>query len=166
VKTSSSTFSGFLLWSGSIAVAYGAQYSLTPLGKAEQLLADGLVKYETGNFDEAQTLFQAAFKQGLRDKGDQVKTLKHSAFCLCLADKYPACRTEFLKIYDIDADFDLTQAEVGHPQWTKTFAAAKAQAKRAQAEKAAKAKADSAVAKPSAAAAQPPTPAPAPPRKP
>jgi len=36
VKTSSTTFSGFLLWSGSIAVAYGAQYSLTPLGKAEQ----------------------------------------------------------------------------------------------------------------------------------
>jgi tetratricopeptide (TPR) repeat protein len=134
------------------------------LGKAEQLLAEGMVRYETGNFEEAQKLFQAAFKEGLRNKADQVKALKHSAFCLCLAAKYPVCRTEFLKIYEIDADFDLRPAEAGHPHWAKTFAAAKAQAKR---EQAAKARADSAGAKPSTAAApSPAVPASAPPRKP
>jgi tetratricopeptide (TPR) repeat protein len=134
------------------------------LGKAEQVLADGLMKYESGNFEEAQMLFQAAFKEGLRNKADQVKALKHSAFCLCLAAKYPACRLEFLKIYDIDADFDLKPAEAGHPQWTKTFAAAKAQARR---EQDAKAKADATGAKPSTATAFPPaSPGSAPPRRP
>ena len=43
-----------------------------------------------------------------------------------------------MKIYDVDPDFDLTPAEAGHPSWTKTFAAAKAQAKKVIAEKAAK----------------------------
>ena len=69
---------------------------------------------------------------------DQVRALKHAAFCLCLLNRYPACRAEFIRIYDIDPDFDLTPAEAGHPSWTKTFAGAKAQAKRAQADKAKK----------------------------
>jgi tetratricopeptide (TPR) repeat protein len=137
------------------------------LGKAEQMLADGLLKYETGSFEEAQQFFQAAFREGLRNKADQVKALKHSAFCLCLAAKYPACRVEFLKIYDIDADFDLKPAEAGHPQWMKTFAAARAQARREQADKAAKTRADAASAKPSTATApSPASPASVPPGKP
>ena len=45
---------------------------------------------------------------------------------------------EFIKIYDIDPDFDLAPAEAGHPSWTRTFAGAKAQAKKAQADKAKK----------------------------
>jgi tetratricopeptide (TPR) repeat protein len=108
------------------------------LPKAEQMLVDGLVKYEAGEYPEAHTLLEAAYKEGLKEKKDQVRALKHSAFCLCLMSKWRDCRAEFLKIYDIDPDFDLTPAEAGHPSWTKTFAGAKAQAKRAQAEKAKK----------------------------
>ena len=63
--------------------------------------------------------------------------MKHIAFSLCLQEKYRDCRAEFVKIYDVDPDFDLTPAEAGHPSWTKTFAAAKAHAKRALADKAA-----------------------------
>jgi tetratricopeptide (TPR) repeat protein len=103
--------------------------SRAPLGKAEQLLADGLVKYEAGNFPEATKLLEAALKEGLRQKPDQVRAMKHIAFCLCLQDKYSACRAQFLKIFEVDPGFDLTPAEAGHPQWTKTFAGAKAQAK-------------------------------------
>ena len=125
------------------------------IGKAEQLLADAFVKYETGGFDEAQRLFHEAFKEGLKDKSDQIRALKHSAFCLCLASKYAACRTEFLRIFDIDGGFELTPAEVGHPQWSKPFIAARAQARREQTEKAAKAKADSSAAKSSTATAPP-----------
>ncbi len=108
------------------------------LPKAEQMLVDGLVKYEAGEFAESYALLDAAFKEGLKEKKDQVRALKHAAFCLCLLGKYPACRAEFLRIYDVDPDFDLTPAEAGHPSWTKTFAGAKAQAKKAQAEKAKK----------------------------
>lgn len=111
------------------------------LSKAEQTLVDGMLKYDAGNYEDAERLFDAALKEGLKDKADQVKALKHIAFSLCLRDKYPLCRAAFIRIYDTDAEFDLTPAEAGHPNWTKTFAAAKAQAKKQLAEKAAKDKA-------------------------
>ncbi len=99
-----------------------------PLARAEQMLADGLVKYEAGDFAESQRLLEQSLKEGLREKQDQVRAMKHVAFCLCLAGKYPACRAQFLKIFEVDPNFDLTPAEAGHPNWTKTFAGARAQA--------------------------------------
>jgi tetratricopeptide (TPR) repeat protein len=104
--------------------------SLLPRGKAEGLLADGLVKYDAGEFDAAHKLLQAALTEGLKDKADQVKAMKFSAFCTCLLGHYRECRTEFVKIYDVDPNFDLAPAEAGHPSWTHTFASAKAIAKR------------------------------------
>ena len=111
---------------------------LIPLDKAEQALQDGLVKYDAGDYAEAQRILESALKLGLKDKGDQVKAMKHIAFAQCLVDKWTACRATFVKIYDIDPNFDLAPAEAGHPSWTKTFAQAKAQARKALHEKAAK----------------------------
>lgn len=108
------------------------------LAKAEQMLVDGLVKYDAGDFEEAFKLLDGAFKEGLKEKKDQVRALKHAAFCLCLMNRWPECRAEFMRIYDIDPEFDLTPAEAGHPSWTKTFAGAKARAQRAIADKAKK----------------------------
>jgi tetratricopeptide (TPR) repeat protein len=110
------------------------------LDKAEQTLVEGMVKYDSGDYVEAQKLFESALKLGLKDKDDQVKALKHIAFTQCLSDKWTLCRGTFVKIYDIDPNFDLAPAEAGHPSWTKTFAQAKAQAKKALADKAAKEK--------------------------
>jgi hypothetical protein len=104
-------------------------------------MQDGLMKYEAGEYAEAGKLLESAVKLGLKEKPDQVKAMKHIAFTQCLADKWSVCRATFIRIYDIDPDFDLTPAEAGHPSWTKTFAGAKAQAKRMLAEKAAKEKA-------------------------
>jgi hypothetical protein len=111
---------------------------LIPLGKAEQMLSDGMVKYDGGDYAAAHTLLEAALKEGLKKPEDQVRAMKHVAFTQCLLGKYSQCRADFLKIYDVDPNFDLTPAEAGHPSWTKTFAAAKAQAKKAQEEKEAK----------------------------
>jgi len=127
-----------------IAEREAAQATSRPrilLSKAEQTLVDGMVKYDAGDYEGAQRLYEAALKEGLKDKPDQVKALKHIAFTQCLADKWGLCRATFVKIYDIDPDFDLAPAEAGHPSWTKTFAQAKAQAKKAIAEKASKEKA-------------------------
>ena len=110
--------------------AAGKPMSLLPRAKADNLLADGLVKYDAGDFDGAHKLLQAALTEGLRDKGDQVKAMKYSAFCTCLQGHYRECRNEFVKIYDVDPNFDLSPAEAGHPSWTKTFASAKAIAKK------------------------------------
>jgi tetratricopeptide (TPR) repeat protein len=107
-----------------------------PLAKAEQILADGIVKYDTGDYDAALKLLEASLKEGLKEKADQVRAMKHVAFSLCLKDKFRECRAAFVKIYDVEPAFDLTPAEAGHPSWTKTFAAAKAQAHKAQKDKA------------------------------
>ena len=111
---------------------------LIPLAKAEQMLSGGMVKYDGGDYAAAHTMLEGALKEGLKAKADQVKAMKHMAFALCLQNKIAPCRAEFVKIYDVDAAFDLTPAEAGHPSWAKTFAAAKAQAKKAIADKEAK----------------------------
>jgi len=118
--------------------ASGANKSLLPLGKAQQMLADGMVKYDAGEYEAAHKLLDAALTEGLKDKANQVKAMKYIAFTLCLQNHYRECRSQFIRIYDVDPDFDLTPAEAGHPSWTKTFAAAKATAKRNLAAKAAK----------------------------
>jgi tetratricopeptide (TPR) repeat protein len=110
--------------------AAGKPMSLLPRSKAEALLADGLVKYDAGEFDGAHKLLEASLTEGLRDKGDQVRAMKFAAFCSCLLAHYRECRNEFVKIYGVDPNFDLTPAEAGHPSWTKTFASAKAIAKK------------------------------------
>jgi len=111
---------------------------LIPLGKAEQILSDGMVKYDGGDYSGAHTLLEAALKEGLKSTQDQVKAMKFVAFTLCLQGKYHDCRLAFIKIYDVDPNFDLAPAEAGHPSWTKTFAGAKAYAKKMQQEKEAK----------------------------
>jgi tetratricopeptide (TPR) repeat protein len=125
--------------------------STKALTKAEQLLADGLVKYDAGDYDASLKLLDAALKEGLKEKPDQVRALKHMAFSLCLKEKFRECRAEFVKIYDVDESFDLTPAEAGHPSWTKTFAAAKAQAKKALQDKATREAREKAKAPPAAA---------------
>jgi hypothetical protein len=140
--------------------AQSRRTNILPLGKAEQTLQDGLVKYDSGDYDAALRLLEQSLKEGLKDKNDQVRAMKFVAFSNCLKERYATCRASFIKIYEVNPDFDLTPAEAGHPSWTKTFAAAKAQAKKMQAEKAqkdAKEKAakDKAGATPPAAAAAP-----------
>ncbi len=118
--------------------ASGAGKSNLPLTKAQQMLADGMVKYDSGEYEAAHKLLDAALTEGLKDKANQVKAMKYIAFTECLQGHYKECRSQFVSIYDVDPDFDLTPAEAGHPSWTKTFAAAKATAKRNLAAKAAK----------------------------
>jgi hypothetical protein len=112
-----------------------------PLAKAEQLLAEGMVRYDAGDYEASHRLFEAAAKEGLREKADQIRAMKQGAFSLCLQNKLVPCRAEFVKIYDLDPNFDLTPAEAGHPSWSKTFAQAKALAKKQLADKGAKEKA-------------------------
>src|SRR5258706_1927841 len=103
---------------------------LMPLAKAEQMLSEGMVKYDSGDYDAALKLLEGSIKEGLKDKADQIRAMKNVAFSQCLKERFRECRAAFVKIYDVDPAFDLTPAEAGHPSWTKTFAAAKAQAKK------------------------------------
>lgn len=104
-----------------------------PLAKAEQMLFDGLAKYDTGDFDAALALLQGAYNEGLVARADQIKALKHAAFCLCLANRSAPCRNEFQKIFELDADFELAAAEAGHPAWHRIYTAARQRIKEARA---------------------------------
>lgn len=110
----------------------------TPRGKGEATLQEGLIKYDAGDYAAAARLLQASLAEGLEDKELKVRAMKHIAFSLCLQEKWRDCREAFMRIYDVDPNFDLTPAEAGHPSWTRTFAGAKAQAKKALADKAAR----------------------------
>jgi tetratricopeptide (TPR) repeat protein len=104
---------------------------------AGQLLADGMAKYDAGDFDAALKSLQSALTEGLTDKSDKLKAHKHSAFSLCLLRRPAQCRSEFAKIFEIDPGFELAPAEAGHPSWAKTYAGVKQRARQAK-EKAAK----------------------------
>ncbi len=119
------------------ATTVGKQPTLT---KAQQMLSDGMVKYDAGEYTAARRLLEAAITEGFADKAAHVKAMKYIAFTDCLERRYRDCRAEFIRIYDVDPNFDLTPAEAGHPSWTHTFAAAKATAKRQLAARAAKEK--------------------------
>ncbi|HEX5129174.1 MAG TPA: TssQ family T6SS-associated lipoprotein [Usitatibacter sp.] len=123
----------------------------TPRGKGEATLQEGMIKYEAGDYPAAARMLQSAIAEGLEAKELKVRAMKHIAFSLCLQEKWRDCREAFIRIYDVDPEFDLTPAEAGHPSWTRTFAGAKARAKKALAEKAEHDKARTAKDKPSAA---------------
>jgi len=108
-----------------------------PRSPGQQLLADGVAKYDAGEFDAALKLLRDALKEGLAAKSDQVKAHKHAAFSLCLLRRLTPCRGEFVQIFAIDPDFSLAPAEAGHPSWAKPYATAKQRAAQAR-EKAAK----------------------------
>jgi tetratricopeptide (TPR) repeat protein len=108
-----------------------------PRTPGQQLLADGMAKYDAGEFDAALKLLRGALKEGLEAKADQVNAHKQAAFSLCLLRRITPCRNEFAQIFAIDPDFSLAPAEAGHPSWAKPYAAAKQRAAHAG-EKAAK----------------------------
>jgi hypothetical protein len=83
------------------------------------------VKYDSGDYEGAYRQLEAALREGLPEKRDQVRAMKHMAFSLCLQGRPAPCRVEFAKVYEVDAAFDLSPAEAGHPSWAKTFAAVK-----------------------------------------
>lgn len=125
----------------------------SPLDRSQQLLADGIVKYDAGEYEAARKVLEASLAEGLKEPASRAKAMKYIAFTLCLDSQYRKCRDEFIRIYtDVDPNFDLTPAEAGHPSWTRTFAAAKAAGKRAVAAKAAREAKDKRNATPPAAA--------------
>jgi len=109
-----------------------ALFARSPRSVAEQLLDKGMASYEAGDFEAAVKLLQSAVKERLRSKDDRVNALKHSAFSLCLLKRYEPCHKEFMRIFEVDPEFDLTTAEAGHPSWGHVFASAKRHARLAK----------------------------------
>ena len=84
-------------------------------------LGDGLKKYDSGNYDEAMNNFLLALDSGQLPVPEQLIARKHMAFVHCLNSREANCKEEFEKVIALDAKFDLTPAEAGHPIWGPIF---------------------------------------------
>lgn len=84
-------------------------------------LADGLRRYEAGNFEEAKTSFLLAVDSGVLTTAQQLGARKHMAFIYALQNRESSAREEFEKAFAIDAKFELTPAEAGHPKWGPVY---------------------------------------------
>ncbi len=88
---------------------------------AERALAAGLVDYEDGAFDRAQTDFETAIKQGLRDPRDTAVAHKHLAFIACAFNHADDCENHFRAAFAADPGFRLADSEIGHPIWGPVY---------------------------------------------
>ena len=88
--------------------------------KADNALSAGIDAYGEGKYPDAVKSLQSALDQGL-STSDQVKAHKYLAFTHCVSGKERLCREEFRKALDINPNFELEPAEVGHPIWGPVF---------------------------------------------
>jgi hypothetical protein len=93
--------------------------------EAAALLLDGIQLYDNGHFTDAiATLGMPAM--GAAPEPMRVEALKYTAFSYCVMDDYGHCRHAFERALAIDAGFELSKSERGHPMWGSVFDAAKA----------------------------------------
>jgi Tfp pilus assembly protein PilF len=95
-------------------------------GKGRSALSDGIKYYDDGDYNKAKKNLNSALSQGLALKSDQVKAHKYLAFIDCIDNHEGQCREEFKKALEIDPNFELAPAEVGHPVWGPVFRSVKA----------------------------------------
>ena len=98
------------------------------LSPGEKLLQEGLKTYEDAEYNKAIKSFQDALKEPLTD-ANQITAHKFMAFSYCLTNRTTLCRAEFESIFKMDAMFDLSPAETGHPSWGPSFRTVKAKHK-------------------------------------
>jgi hypothetical protein len=84
---------------------------------AERALINGIRFYEEGSFDRAESTLRSALAQGLADTRDIATAHKYLAFLACAFNRLGECEQHFRDAFAADANFSLTETEVGHPIW-------------------------------------------------
>ncbi|MDP2869307.1 TssQ family T6SS-associated lipoprotein [Methyloversatilis sp.] len=88
---------------------------------AEELLAEGIKKYEDARYPEAAELLKSSLGPGLRSRASHARAHKYLAFIHCISKREAACRQSFERAFAADPAFALTPAEAGHPQWGPVY---------------------------------------------
>ena len=91
------------------------------LERANANLSEGLKRFDAGNYDESIRSFLLALDSGVLTLPQQISARKNMAFIHCLSNREAACKDEFERSLALDAQFDLTPAEAGHPTWGPVF---------------------------------------------
>jgi Tfp pilus assembly protein PilF len=91
----------------------------------EPYLWQGIAFYEEGSYRAASRRLLFALEEGLTDP-DRVVAHKYLAFIACVSGRQLTCREEFAIALKLDPDFELDEAEAGHPIWGPVFRSARA----------------------------------------
>jgi len=100
--------------------------SNTGVTAVERRFAEGLSKYNDGQYSESIRIFrESIFKRAWPEL--QVRSLKYLAFSYCVNNNANQCKRTFAELIKIEPNFDLNDAERGHPLWGPVFQQAKAE---------------------------------------
>ncbi len=91
----------------------------------EPYLGQGIAFYEEGDYRAADRRLMFALEEGLTIP-DRVLAHKYLAFIACVSGHQLTCREEFAIALKLDPEFELDEAESGHPIWGPVFRSAKA----------------------------------------
>lgn len=95
--------------------------------RAQTNLADGLKKYDSGNYDEAMQKFLLALDSRQLSLAEQLTARKNMAFIHCLNGRGASGKEEFEKLIALDPKFELSVAEAGHPAWGPIYRQARSE---------------------------------------
>lgn len=90
----------------------------------ETALREGIALYHDGDFNGAiKRLSSNDMNSG--SVRNRVSALKYTAFSYCVTNRPTPCRQAFERAMRLDASFDLSPGEQGHPLWGPQFAKAR-----------------------------------------
>lgn len=98
---------------------------LDPVVVKEKALADAIGLYGDGRYEEAVAALAPLAVAPELSMGSQVRAFKYLAFSNCANGNLRSCRSAFDSALALDATFQLTDAERGHPVWGREFSRAR-----------------------------------------
>ena len=91
----------------------------------ERALLAATESYGRGEFASATRQLTALVNDGSLDSAQMLRALKVLAFSQCSTNALSACRQTFERALKADPNFDLANAERGHPVWGAQFTRAR-----------------------------------------
>ena len=83
-------------------------------------LREGIALYENGDFNGAIKRLGSSDLNGGSVR-NRVTALKYTAFSYCVTSRPDPCRRAFERAMRLDAGFELTPGEQGHPMWGPAY---------------------------------------------
>lgn len=106
----------------------------SPYTLAEEVLLKKIHdQFAQGNYRGVITTVNKAPETSVGTDAFKTEALKHKAFSECLTRQTTRCRNTFRKLLAQSPDFELSEAEINHPQWGPVYQREKARAERLQA---------------------------------
>ncbi len=91
----------------------------------ERALVTAIEAYDRGDYALAVRLLTPLSNESTLEAEQHLRALKTLAFSQCSTNAITACRGTFERAFRVDARFDLSAAERGHPIWGPQFVRAR-----------------------------------------